>query len=696
MAGLLFLLARFLFRRRSVAVFAGLFALVDGMLFAQSRIAMNDAYVTLFIVAAVTLFAPIWTGAWRWRGAFWLGLPIVGLLLGLAMASKWVGLFAVGGIGLLILLRSALGRWLIVVGLAAIAATLGYMAIATGPEATAGGNVTFLLLMVGLALVAAAVNALHPLAWTVEEVRIAVAGPAAAGGMAALAALGLAGLGLDLGPAPLAAAIGLVAVGGLAAGAFWLSARLGLGPLAPEPPPDDPAAMLPPADQAPAGWLRPGWLAGVPIAWAAVSLLAIPAAVYVISYLPWAALGNQIVEGFPAGHRGQTLLDLTASMYAYHDGLRATHAASSPWWAWPLNLKPVWFYQEGFAGGTAAAIYSSGNLAVWWLSLPALAFVGWQAFRRRSLGLAAVAIMFAALWLPWARIDRATFQYHYYAALPFVILALAYFVAELWSGPSRRTFLLARASAAVALLGPVLLWIFRLPLCFVVGVERALPGSPACTAAAAISLTPTIQLVGLLLVLAATTGLLIWQLLDLDEAARTPGAGPQVQPRLARTAMIGGGGVAAFLGAWLLLPATPILPVLSVPGEIVALGLSGIFAPLAWLVWNASSPRRFAVGAVLAAALVFVLFYPNVAGLPLPSAIFNWYQGLLPTWIYHFQFPVNTDPAVTVSLLAPGPIVLFVAVLLAAAVVAYSAWLWRLALAERRVAAGDTGESADG
>jgi hypothetical protein len=128
----------------------------------------------------------------------------------------------------------------------------------------------------------------------------------------------------------------------------------------------------------------------------------------------------------------------------------------------------------------------------------------------------------------------------------------------------------------------------------------------------------------------------------------------------------------------------------------VALGLSGIFAPLAWLVWNASSPRRFAVGAVLAAALVFVLFYPNVAGLPLPSAIFNWYQGLLPTWIYHFQFPVNTDPAVTVSLLAPGPIVLFVAVLLAAAVVAYSAWLWRLALAERRVAAGDTGESADG
>ena len=56
-----------------------------------------------------------------------------------------------------------------------------------------------------------------------------------------------------------------------------------------------------------------------------------------------------------------------------------------------------------------------------------------------GLALGLLAIMFASLWLPWARIDRATFQYHYYTALPFAILALAYFVAELWHGPSRRT-----------------------------------------------------------------------------------------------------------------------------------------------------------------------------------------------------------------------------------------------------------------
>jgi dolichyl-phosphate-mannose--protein O-mannosyl transferase len=99
-------------------------------------------------------------------------------------------------------------------------------------------------------------------------------------------------------------------------------------------------------------------------------------------------------------------------------------AASSPG-TWPFDLKPVWFYQESFAGGTTAAIYDAGNLVIWWLGVPAMAFVSIMAFRRRSLALALIAIGFAAQWIPWARIDRAAFQYHYYTALPFVVMALA-------------------------------------------------------------------------------------------------------------------------------------------------------------------------------------------------------------------------------------------------------------------------------
>ena len=105
-----------------------------------------------------------------------------------------------------------------------------------------------------------------------------------------------------------------------------------------------------------------------------------------------------------------------------------------------------------------------------------MAFVSWMAFKRRSLALALIAIGFAAQWIPWARIDRAAFQYHYYTALPFVVMALAYFVAELWHGASRHTWVLARAAAAVAIVAPAAMWLLHRPLCAFVGVESVNPG----------------------------------------------------------------------------------------------------------------------------------------------------------------------------------------------------------------------------
>jgi hypothetical protein len=648
------------------------------MFFVQQRIAMNDTYAALFIVAAVTLFAAIWTGAWKWRGAFWVGMPLVGVLLGLGLASKWVALYAIGAIGLLILVRSALGRVIVVLGLAGATAVLGYMAVSVPAGDTASGNLAFLAIMIALTLVAAAVTVLHPIAWTIEEVQVAVAGPAGVGALVALAAIPL-----HLGTTALALALGCFGLAALAAGGFWLAGRLGFGPLAPPPAPDDPAALLDPPAAAPDGWLRPGWRWGLPIGWAGVSLLAIPAAVYVALYLPWVALGNRLTATFPAGNTGQTLLDLTKSMYDYHNNLRATHAAASPWWGWPLNLKPVWFYQQGFGGSTSGAIYDGGNLVIWWLAIPAIAFVAWQAYRRRSLGLGLISIVIAWLWISWARIDRATFEYHFYTTLPFMILGLAYFVAELWHGPSARTWRLARAGAAAALLAPVVMWLAKGPLCAIAGVEKVNAGSQACSAAAALPFTLTAQVVGLIGVLVLGGGLLVWQLVRLDRSIRAGAdqleAGAASR-RILWTGLLAG---ASLVAAAVLLPATPLVQTPNVPGELLSLLLLLILGPVAWLAWSARSPRRFAVGVVLVAAVVFVAFYPNWSGLPLPNGIFNWYQGLLPSWLYPFQFAVNTDAPFSVSFASPWPLLLFAAVLVSAVIVAYSAWVWRIAIAER-------------
>ena len=184
--GLLYLLARILFRRRLVAGLVGLFVIFDGMFFVQSRIGMNDVYVGLFIVAAYTVFAAVWTGWWRGRGSFWIAMPIIGLLLGLALASKWVAAYAIGALLLLILVRSALGRVLAILGLIGLTGVLGYMAIsvpgrARAPPTPGFGNLTFLLIMIALTLLAVVVAVVHPIAWTDEELRFAVGAPVVLG-----------------------------------------------------------------------------------------------------------------------------------------------------------------------------------------------------------------------------------------------------------------------------------------------------------------------------------------------------------------------------------------------------------------------------------------------------------------------------------------------------------------------------------
>ena len=135
----LFLLARVLFRRRSVGVLVGLFVLLDGMFFVQSRIAMNDVYTGFFILAAYLLFAWLWLEPERVKRSFWLVMPAMGVLLGLALASKWVAAYAIGALGILVLIRSALGRILLILGMIGMTGFLGWMGLAV-PAGSGGAG----------------------------------------------------------------------------------------------------------------------------------------------------------------------------------------------------------------------------------------------------------------------------------------------------------------------------------------------------------------------------------------------------------------------------------------------------------------------------------------------------------------------------------------------------------------------------
>jgi predicted membrane-bound dolichyl-phosphate-mannose-protein mannosyltransferase len=707
MAAFLYLLTRTLFRRRDVAVLVAALSLADGMFFVQSRIGMNDAYVGLFIVAAYTVFAAIWTGTWRRRGAFWIAMPTIGLLLGLALASKWVAAYAIGALGILILARSALGRVVLIGGMIVATTALGYMAI-TVPAGNSG-NLTFMLIMIGLTLVTVLATILHPIAWSVDEARFAVGAPAAGGVVVALAALAAGKINSSIGlgslrTTPLNVGFGLVLASVAVYAVMWIAGRLRFGPLARPFPPDDPARRLEPSAAAAEGWLRPGWKLGLPVAWIIISLLVVPLAVYLASYLPWAFVeGHRITDSWPPGHTGQTLLQLTGEMYRYHNTLTDAHPASSPWWAWPFDLKPVWFYQQSFAQGTSAAIYDAGNLVVWWLGVPALAFCAWQAFARRSLGLGLIAIGFACQWLSWARIDRAAFQYHYYTSLPFVVMALAYFLAELWHGASRRTWLLARVAAAAAIVGPAAMWLFHRPLCGFVRVDAVNPGSQACpTAIPEFVLTSRTLALAVVVVLAVLLIVRLFSQLERPSEDRDVrggdghggGGGRDLARRLLPLALAAAAAAVALAVVSTRLPDTPLITARGLSVEPIALLIAIPLGILAVVVATARDARRFVAGTLGAIVATFIVFYPNLSGLPLPGALANAYQGLLPTYLYPFQFPVSkVDRSVAgPSLIAQGPALLLIALTVTCLVLAYSAWVWRVALTERRLEA----EEADG
>ena len=131
---------------------------------------------------------------------------------------------------------------------------------------------------------------------------------------------------------------------------------------------------------------------------------------------------------------------------------------------------------------------------------------------------------------------------------------------------------------------------------------------------------------------------------------------------------------------------TPFLALENIPVEPIALLVAIPLGYLAVQVLAARDARRFVGGVVIAIVVTFIVFYPNFSALPLPSSMVNAYQGLLPTYLYDFQFPVSTvSRSAATNFATPVMAVLVLGLLVTCLVVAYSAWTWRLALVERRM-----------
>ncbi len=419
LVALVYLLAATMFSRRRIAVLAAAFVALDPMSYVMSRISMNDIFVTVFIVAAYTLFWQIWSGRWQ-RSAWWV-LPLVGVLIGLAAATKWVGFYALAGLLVLVLARSHLGR-LVLVGLVALAAIIGGI----------GAPWPFLLIMLGIGALALLVTWARPIRLDLSEALTAI--PAS---VAVLTGVGLAFvLAFDSveGRTPGSAVEYLFGLLTRGAEVGW-PAFLMLGVAGLLVAMRAARSLLDPASDA--RWYRPGELGGFTWSWVGACLIVIPLTVYALTYIPYLQLGHGWAVGGGPGY-GWSLDELHAQMYSYHYNLTAGHDSASPWWSWPLALKPTWFFNGSYDADQIAVIYNGGNPILLWAGIPAIVVAAVLAWKRRSMALVLVVAAFAFQIVPWTRIERASFAYHYMTAVVFAMIAIAYLVDELLRRPAWR------------------------------------------------------------------------------------------------------------------------------------------------------------------------------------------------------------------------------------------------------------------
>lgn len=136
----------------------------------------------------------------------------------------------------------------------------------------------------------------------------------------------------------------------------------------------------------------------------------------------------------PKAHLGffEKFWDLNVAMRQSEASLRtATHPYGSPWYTWPLMIRPVYYWAgQADGAGRQGNIYLLGNPLVWWGVLVGLAITLYgyidqhKLFRRWRLPLLLAATGYVINFLPFSQIDRVMFLYHYFYALTFS-LALA-------------------------------------------------------------------------------------------------------------------------------------------------------------------------------------------------------------------------------------------------------------------------------
>lgn len=153
--------------------------------------------------------------------------------------------------------------------------------------------------------------------------------------------------------------------------------------------------------------------------WCCLLFIVIPFGIYFAAFLPLTTLPQNRYDIFGRFIAYQT------HMYNYHSTLQATHPFESPWYQWPFDIRNVWYYGNYSADseGHIRTISVLGSPLFYWACVPATVYAFVRAVKKHSRIALVCVIGFLSAYLPWVLVPRCTFIYHYFTAVPFILIA---------------------------------------------------------------------------------------------------------------------------------------------------------------------------------------------------------------------------------------------------------------------------------
>jgi dolichyl-phosphate-mannose-protein mannosyltransferase len=176
-------------------------------------------------------------------------------------------------------------------------------------------------------------------------------------------------------------------------------------------------------------------------------------------------------------------IDVQWMILNYHEqignGIKV-HPYCANWYTWPLLMRPLAYYFLEYKPNYYYDVHAMGNPLLWWLALAAifgsilLIIKNFSLAPIRELNIDRIVVPlfmvtnYAANLLPWVKVTRCLYIYHYLGAVLFAIMGLAWLVdIGLRSGSK-----LWQAAGLTTIFGVAAAFVFWLPICLGLSIEK--------------------------------------------------------------------------------------------------------------------------------------------------------------------------------------------------------------------------------